>query len=197
MKRAAHVKTKARLAPAITIAAAAALLALAPAAQAATNDLVNPAFNRPCLSQEGVHCIGLLGQGHTPSDAKFWDIYNTTNGATQTELEPSTLVPGGKMLHVNTTTGGNGIAQLTSVSGAAYFCVWLKANSGAVSIAAGNGIGAPPAAILLNQGTWEVLNLGASANPVTAVTIYSYGGAADFDVESASLSLSHGQCVPH
>ena len=149
----------------------------------------------------------LIGQGCgpnglQPSGATHWVLCNDIAATTNSDREPSTLVNGGWMMHVTTNSpqGGSGIVQTfqPAANPTQYLCVWLNVVQGEVGVGAGDGSLTAISAVMLNQGTWEVLNVGnnPSAAQVSEVVIFSYGGPAEFYVGRAKLSSSHGQCAP-
>lgn len=137
--------------------------------------------------------------GIGPSAAKFWLAFNDTAGTTTTELLPSTLVPGGTMIHVTTTGLESGLYQNYPAHGPtnAYTCVWIYINRGAVGIGSGLQAFTTIDATLYKTGSWDVLNVGNQSTPADTGIIYSQGnGVADFFVESFQVSTSHTQCKP-
>jgi len=175
-------------------ALSAAIMAAAHPALAATNLLSNPAFNKP----SGTGPTSFTGLYNAPSAALDWEVFNNTDATTTTALEPSTKIRGGTMIHVTTGGTNNGLAQVFTQGGdgSKYSCAWIYVVSGAVGIGAGDGGGAGFGAAMFQTGAWEVLNVSGNSKPVTEMLIYSYGGGAEFYVESASVSSSQSQCKP-
>jgi hypothetical protein len=186
-----------------TIVVLCGLLTAASPANASPNLLRNGSFDT--IDNGGVgHLVGqgCGPNGNEPSGAKYWVLCNDQAANTSSARVSSTLVNGGWMMHVTTDSvqGGSGLVQTlqTGVNPTQYLCVWLKVISGAVAIGAGDASSTADGAVMLNHGTWEVLNVGnnPSAPTVSEAVIFSYEGPAEFYVESAKLSGSHGQCVP-
>jgi hypothetical protein len=171
---------------------AASMVAAHPA-RAANNLLLNPAFNTP----SGTGPTSFTGIGPGPSAALDWEVFNNTDATTTTDLEPSTLVRGGTMIHVVAGADRDGLAQayFQSNGHTQYACAWIYLVSGTVAIGAGLD-GGQFGALLLDTGAWEVLNVSAVGSPTTEMELYASGGPAEFYVESASVSDSHGQCKP-
>jgi hypothetical protein len=127
-----------------------------------------------------------------PSVAASWSIWNNNPGTTTTELLRSTYPGGGtNMIHVVTTGGANGLVQIfapfksgpTNVLATAYVYVL----SGRVSLGTGNGGDTGSDVISTKTNTWERLQASNGVSPANELTIYSYGGAANFYVGYASI----------
>jgi hypothetical protein len=161
--------------------------------------VANGAFNTP--SHTGPSTLTTDSNGGTgPSAAADWLAFNDTAGTTATELLASTLVPGGKMIHVTTTAQYSGLYQDFPQHGPTnvYTCDWIYINSGG-PVGIGSGLEAFTTidAALYKTGSWEVLNVGNQSTPAYTTIIYNIGtGPADFYVESVSVSMSHTQCRP-
>lgn len=167
-------------------------------AVAAATIVENEAFNIP--SGTGPTSLTTDANGGLgPSAAKFWGAFNDTAGTTTTELLPSTLVPGGTMIHVTTTGLDSGLYQSYPKQGPTnvFTCAWIYINSGAVGIGSGDYAYTTIDATLYKTGSWEVLNVGNQSTPATTTVVYSQGnGVSDFYVESIQVSTSHAQCRP-
>jgi hypothetical protein len=171
------------------------VLALATSARA---DLIvtNPDFTTPTT---GVTSSVLTGAHHGgPSAAADWGTWNNSNATTTTALMASTLPGGGpNMIHVTTTGSNNGLVQVLAPQntgpGGASASVMVYVLSGHVGIGTGNGgFTSNNNAISTTTNTWQLLRgfNSPSQTPVNELVIYSYGGAADFYVASASVQAT-------
>jgi hypothetical protein len=160
--------------------------------------VANGNFNTP--SGTGPTSLTTDSNGGTgPSAAKYWLTFNDTAGTTTTELLPSTLVPGGTMIHITTTGSDSGLYQDYPAHGPTnvYTCAWIYINSGAVGIGSGLEAYTTIDATLYKTGSWEVLNVGNQSTPAYTSIIYSQSnGVTDFYVESISVATAHTQCKP-
>jgi hypothetical protein len=178
------------------VATAALCAILAVSSSAFASVLHDGAFNTPDNGGVGQ----MSGYGCAPSGASYWLLCNDDQAATtSSDLEPSTRVPGGTMMHVitNSPSGSSGLDQtFAAVTSPQYLCVWVYVISGKVGVGAGDGSSTVSDVIELNQGTWEVLNAGSNpgAPAVSEVVLFSYNGPAEFDIESARLGSSQSQC---
>lgn len=166
-------------------------------AAAATSLVANGNFDIP--SGTGPTKLVSDANGATgPSAAKDWGAFNDNAATTTTELLPSPLVPGGKIIHVVTTNAYDGIYQQFASIGPTHVftCDWIYIKHGAVGIGSGYGAATTIDATLFKTGSWEVLNVGNISQPAILTIIYSQYGPADFYVESVSVSQSHQQCNP-
>lgn len=143
-------------------------------------------------------------QGGGQSAAKNWTVATNTQGSTiKTELLPSTLVNGGRMIHVDTTGERNGLVQvfgtLDKGPRKVYACAWIYIVKGQVVIGTGNGGSTGSDVVLWKTGSWERLEVSNGVSPANEFIIYaaSWGGA-EFYVESAEIHASHGPvgCTP-
>ncbi len=136
--------------------------------------------------------------GNGPSAAKDWGVFNDNAGTTTTQLLPSPVVRGGKMIHVVTTNVHSGIYQQFASTGPAHVftCDWIYIKRGAVGIGTGYGAATEIDATLFKTGSWEVLNVGNRTQPAIQTIVLSQYGPADFYVESVQVSDSHQQCNP-
>jgi len=107
----------------------------------ASNRLFNADFeiaSGPATSAE-LTGYGLVGDRL----ADEWYVFHNTRGTTLTQLLPSTISPGGTMLHVKTDGASNGIEQVLGAFDTGPACVeegvWIYVEDGSVLIGAGNG----------------------------------------------------------
>jgi hypothetical protein len=182
-----------------SLACAACLGAMAFAASAgAANLLSNAAFNT----------LGPLGSPvttHVPEDngvtaAADWLANANNPGITFTELLPSTLVSGGRMIHVITDADRNGIVQvvgdLDTGPRSGFACVWAYLVSGSIGVGIGNVGNTNGNDMVLNKkGSWEVLQVSNGHSPINTLVIFGLGGGAEFYVESAQMSATKRSCA--
>lgn len=164
----------------------------------AASFVANPYFNSPSGVGPTILTTDSNG-GVARSAAKRWSAFNDTAGTTTTELLPSTLVPGGTMIHVTSTALLSGLYQVYPNPGPdqAYTCVWIYINHGVVGIGSGNQAATLIDAELHKTGSWELLNVGNQSIPASATVIYNTDpDGSDFYVESVSVSTNHNQCKP-
>jgi hypothetical protein len=132
------------------------------------------------------------------SAAANWGTWNNTSATTSTQLLPSTF-PGGSstnMIHVETTGTRNGIVQVfapknggaTNVLATAYVYVL----SGHVSLGTGNGGDTTADVVSKTTNHWERLQAYNGISPANELIVYSSGGAANYYVAYASISVSSG-----
>jgi hypothetical protein len=160
--------------------------------------VANGAFNTPSGTGPTTLTTDSNG-GWKPSAARFWLAFNDVAGTTTTELVPSTLVPGGTMIHITTTGVDSGLYQDYPQHGPTnvYTCTWIYINKGAVGVGTGAEAYTTIDATLYKTGSWEVLNVGNQSTPAYTSIIWSQGdGVADFYVESIAVSESRAQCKP-
>lgn len=147
-----------------------------------------------------------LGQaaGAGQSAAKNWTVGANILGTTvQTKLLPSTLVNGGRMIHVTTDGARSGLVQvfgpLGQGPGKVYACAWIYVVKGQVAIGTGNGGNTGSDVVLWKTGSWERLEVSNGVSPANEFIIYavSHGGA-EFYVESAEIHVRHSPvcCTP-
>jgi hypothetical protein len=157
--------------------------------------LSNPAFN--IVGPKGSVVTTVL-----PSDgitaAADWLANTNTPGITFTELLPSTLVPGGRMIHMITDGDRNGVVQvvgdLDSGPRSGFACIWAYLVSGSIGVGIGNVGNTNGNDMVLNKkGSWEVLQVSNGHSPIN--TIFGLEGGAEFYVESAQMSASKRSCA--
>ncbi|MBL9148698.1 MAG: dockerin type I repeat-containing protein [Phycisphaerae bacterium] len=170
-------------------AASAVALVLASGASA-SNLLYNADFEIPSgLSTEfELTGYGLVGE----SVADEWYVFHNTQGTTLTRLIPSTISPGGTMLHVKTDGASNGIEQVLGAFDTGPACVeegvWIYVEDGSVLIGAGNGGQTGADLILAENDTWTYVTASNSFCPVNLFIIYAASaGGASFYVDKASV----------
>jgi hypothetical protein len=161
--------------------------------------LSNPAFN--IVGPKGSVVTTVL-----PSDgitaAADWLANTNTPGITFTELLPSTLVPGGRMIHMITDGDRNGVVQvvgdLDSGPRSGFACIWAYLVSGSIGVGIGNVGNTNGNDMVLNKkGAWEVLQVSNGHSPINTLVIFIFGleGGAEFYVESAQMSASKRSCA--
>jgi hypothetical protein len=168
------------------------------AAAEAAPGVANGAFNTPSGTGPTTLTTDSNG-GWAPSAASHWLAFNDIAGTTTTELVPSTLVPGGTMIHITTTGLDSGLYQDYPLHGPTnvHTCTWIYINYGAVGVGTGAEAFTTIDATLYKTGSWEVLNVGNQSTPAYTSIIWSQGdGVADFYVESIAVSESPAQCKP-
>lgn len=143
-------------------------------------------------------------QGGGQSAAKNWTVGANIEGTTvKTKLLPSTLVNGGRMIHVDTDGARSGLVQvfgdLDKGPRKVYACAWIYIVKGQVVIGTGNGGSTGSDVVLWKTGSWERLEVSNGVSPANEFIIHavSHGGA-EFYVESAEIHASHGPvcCTP-
>ena len=162
-------------------------------ASAAVNLLSNPYFTTP--NGNGTSTFTGLYEG--PSGAADWTVFNNTNGTTNTDLEPSTLVRGGTMIHVTTTGMNNGLEQVFTAKGKGekYACAWLYIVSGTVGIGAGNGGSTGIDIESSTTGQWLALDAHSGRGPATLFIAYATSiGDAEYYVTTTSVNGSKKTC---
>ena len=153
----------------------------------AANLLLNPGF-------DVVGPIGpvtsFTGLGASPSGAAQWRVYHTAFGTTRTRLLAAPW--GGGMLHVYTTTMGNGLLQSflpynmgpKVVKGA----VRVMVIKGKIAISTGNGPSALIDATNGAVGLWEVVSAPNGDAPANTFRIRAVSvGGAEFVVDMAGV----------
>lgn len=163
----------------------------------AANLLKNPAFNTVGPKGPVVTTV-LPGDGATA--AADWLANTNTPGITFTELLPSTLVPGARMIHVITDGDRNGVVQVVGDLGtgprSGFACVWAYLVSGSIGVGIGNVGNTNGNDMVLNKtGSWEVLQVSNGHSPINTLVIFGLGGGAEFYVESAQMSASKRSCA--
>ncbi len=176
----------------VSAVCSAALFGAAPAL--AKNLLTNGSFNDPI----GNGSASFTGLYEGPSAAQYWTVFNNYYGTTATQLVPSPRFKRGYMIHVTTTGNYSGLEQVFTAQGkkAKYVCAWVYVNSGVVGAGAGTGGGTGIDVVSTTTGQWQMLLVKTPAGPINETILYSYGGAADFYVESDSVSSSSKPCKP-
>jgi len=137
------------------------------------------------------------GSGY--SAAQDWLALGNGVGYVKTELMPSTRVPGGRMIRVQTSGTINGLQQIFGEFNTgprkAYACVWIRLIVGSVGIGLGNGGGTNGNDVVLNKkDTWEVLQVSNAVAPVNSIVIGALTGGAEFYVESAYVDTKRVNC---
>jgi hypothetical protein len=194
-RRTAALNATARIgaAPALLLCAAALCASPAQAANLLSNgnfDVVGPSgpvVDNPVPGGSGV------------SAAQDWLSLGNGVGYVRTELMPSTRVPGGRMIRVQTAGSINGLQQIFGEFNTgprkAYACVWIRLIEGSVGIGLGNGGGTNGHDVVLNKkDTWEVLQVSNAVAPVNSIVIGALTGGAEFYVESAYVDTKRVHC---
>lgn len=137
--------------------------------------------------------------GSGASAAQDWLSLGNGVGYVRTELMPSTRVPGGRMIRVQTLGVINGLQQIFGAFNTgprkAYACVWIRLIEGSVGIGLGNGGGTNGNDVVLNKkDTWEVLQVSNAFSPVNSIVIGALTGGAEFYVESAYVDTKRVNC---
>ena len=153
----------------------------------AANLLMNPGF-------DVVGPIGpvtsFTGLGASPSAAAAWRVYHTAFGTTRTRLLPAPW--GGGMIHVYTTSMGNGLLQAFMpynqgpkvVKGA----IRVLVVKGKIAISTGNGPSALIDATNAGMGVWEVVSAPNGDAPANTFRIRAVSiGGAEFYVDMAGV----------
>ena len=135
------------------------------------------------------------------SAAEDWTLFTNTAGTITSELLPSSLVPGGTMIHVTTDGQGNGLVQVfgdfDTGPETVYACAWISLVSGEVGIGTGNGGNTGYDMVLKKTGSWEVVPVSNGVSPANEFIIYAHSvGGAEFYVESATVTLERSKCRP-
>lgn len=174
---------------AIAIGVCAALwgtLAAGAPAQAA-NLLVDPGFD--IVGPLGPS-TSFTGLGASPSAAASWRVLHHAFGTTRTNLMPAPW--GGMMLHVYTTSAGNGLMQAFAPFWAGPLHVKAQARvrvvKGKIAMGTGNG-----GAIMMDDtsvggGVWEVLEAPNGVQPANTFALWAVSpGGAEFYVDLAAV----------
>ena len=169
--------------------------------------LAAPAQAANLLSNGNFEIVGPLGGyvdnpvpgGTGASAAQDWLSLGNGVGYVRTELMPSTRVPGGRMIRVQTAGSINGLQQIFGAFNTgprkAYACVWIRLIEGSVGIGLGNGGGTNGHDVVLNKkDTWEVLQVSNAVAPVNSIVIGALTGGAEFYVESAHVDTKRVNC---
>lgn len=167
----------------------------------------SPALAANLLSNGNFDVVGPLGPivdsqvpgGSGYSAAQDWLSLGNGVGYVKTELMPSTRVPGGRMIRVQTSGTINGLQQIFGEFNTgprkAYACVWIRLIVGSVGIGLGNGGGTNGNDVVLNKkDTWEVLQVSNAVAPVNSIVIGALTGGAEFYVESAYVDTKRVNC---
>ena len=167
----------------------------------------SPALAANLLSNGNFDVVGPLGPivdsqvpgGSGYSAAQDWLALGNGVGYVKTELMPSTRVPGGRMIRVQTSGTINGLQQIFGEFNTgprkAYACVWIRLIVGSVGIGLGNGGGTNGNDVVLNKkDTWEVLQVSNAVAPVNSIVIGALTGGAEFYVESAYVDTKRVNC---
>jgi hypothetical protein len=137
--------------------------------------------------------------GYGASAAQHWTLFanNARPGLyIKTELRPSTLIRGSKMIYVETNAERNGLVQVFRPQGTGpkhvIACVWVKVDHGTVGIGIGDGGNVHWDTILDNPGRgWEVMRAYNGQSPANEMIIYcATPQGARFYVESASVTVA-------
>ena len=167
----------------------------------------SPALAANLLSNGNFDVVGPLGPivdsqvpgGSGYSAAQDWLSLGNGVGYVKTELMPSTRVPGGRMIRVQTSGTINGLQQIFGEFNTgprkAYACVWIRLVVGSVGIGLGNGGGTNGNDVVLDKkDTWEVLQVSNAVAPVNSIVIGALTGGAEFYVESAYVDTKRVNC---
>ena len=115
--------------------------------------------------------VGNLGD----SAAEGWKVWNTSDGATATEILPSTHTPGRKMLHVTTTAKQSGIWNFWLPGGSgparAITSASIYVLKGQVTVGSGDAGRTSPDAATSRTGVWELVQGQSQSCPVNATTV--------------------------
>lgn len=184
-----------RFATPLALVLAASAMAAAPAG--AANLLLNGNFD--IVGPAGPVVDNPVPGGTGASAAQDWLSLGNGTGYVKTELMPSTRVPGGQMIRVQTAGSINGLQQIFGAFNTgprvAYACVWIRLITGSVGIGLGNGGGTNGNDVVLNKkNTWEVLQVSNAVSPVNSIVIGALTGGAEFYVESAYVDTKRVNC---
>ena len=157
--------------------------------------LFNGNFDTPYPNNSRSVLSGVDHQGW--SAAAHWSTWNNSLGTTYTSLVKSTFPGGGtNMIHVQTTGRGNGIVQGFAHKNTGptnvLSSIWVYVVSGQVTLATGNGGDVKVDVVSTKTNTWERLQAYNGVSPANELNVYSHGGAANFYVANASVSISSG-----
>jgi hypothetical protein len=155
------------------------------------------------------------GGGIGASAAEHWSLFANTGAGPlpklcpdpyiKTELVPSTLIRGSKMLHVEIKGYKNGLVQVFGPQGTGprnvIGCVWIYVKphptpaGRLVGIGIGDGGNTACSMYLGETGKWEVMRLNSAGTPANEIIIYSEGTQAnevpvEFFLESASVTTA-------
>ena len=157
-------------------AAIAMLAAVATAASADANLILNPSFE---LERAPGGVFTLMGTGPGFSAAENWTVFNNIDGTTTTtELVTSTLPGGGsRMIHVTTTASRDGLVNVflpfNTGPASVLSSAWVFVNGGEVALGTGNGGNTGFDVFTTTTGQWELLQATNGVSPANELIIYA------------------------